>query len=246
MSAIRLLIVDAEDRYWKAAEPDFNGDPRFEHVARAMSSEQAMMKVHTVRPTVAIVDMTVPSPATSELLHRLSTAMPPVPVVAVCEPMDDGHVGYAVGAGASAVLSRTSPPRQMRGIVLEVSAGALPIQRDIAERPDLLKRLISEFQRRLRGNGASHAEQCPLTERERTILDLVASGHANKEIASELDISERTVKNHMTNILAKLTARDRAHAVRIGIQNSWICRDHWQPVPITAAAAPVPVMARAA
>jgi len=236
MSAIRLLIVDAEDKYWKAAEPDFSSDPRFDVVTRANSSEQALMKLHTVRPTVAIVDMTVPSPATSELLHRLSSASSPVPVVAICDLMDDGHVGYAVGAGASAVLSRTAPPRQMRGSVLEVSSGALPIQRDIAERPDLLKRLISEFQRRLRGSASGQTEHCPLTERERTILDLVASGRANKEIASELDISERTVKNHMTNILAKLTARDRAHAVRIGIQNSWICRDGWEPMPLARAA----------
>ena len=232
MAAIRLLIVDAEDRYWREAEPDFTSDPRFEQVSRAVSSEQALMKLHSIRPTVAIVNMTVPSPATSELLHRLSTTMSPVPVVAICELLDDGHVGYAVGAGACAVLSRVSPPKQVRGLVLEASAGAMPIQRDIAERPELLKNLISEFQRRLRGTGPAQADQCPLTERERTILDLVASGHANKQIAGELGISERTVKNHMTNILAKLSARDRAHAVRIGIQNSWICRDHWEPLSI--------------
>jgi DNA-binding NarL/FixJ family response regulator len=236
MPAIRLLIVDSKDQYWKDAEPDFASDPRFEQVSRAVSSEQALMKLHSIRPSVAIVDMTVPSPATSELLHRLSTTTSPVPVVAICEPLDDGHVGYAVGAGACAVLSSVSPPRQVRGIVLEVSAGAMPIQRDIAERPDLLKHLISEFQRRLRGTGPAQNNQCPLTERERSILDLVASGHANKEIASELGISERTVKNHMTNILAKLSARDRAHAVRIGIQNSWICRDRWEPMPVSRTA----------
>lgn len=232
MAAIRLLIVDAEDRYWREAEPEFASDPRFEQVSRAVSSEQALMKLHSIRPSVAIVNMTVPSPATSELLHRLSTTMSPVPVVAICELLDDGHVGYAVGAGACAILSRVSPPKQVRGIVLEASAGAMPIQRDIAERPDLLKHLITEFQRRLRGTGPAQSDQCPLTERERTILDLVASGHANKQIAAELGISERTVKNHMTNILAKLTARDRAHAVRIGIQNSWICREHWEPTPV--------------
>ena len=244
MSAIRLLVVDAEDRYWKDAEPEFLSDPRFEQVSRAVSAEQALMKLHSARPSVAIVDMTVPSPATSELLHRLSTNTSPVPVVAICDPMDDGHIGYAVGAGACAVLSRISPPRQVRGIVLEASSGAMPIQRDIAERPDLLKHLIAEFQRRLRGTGPSSTTRCPLTERERTILDLVASGHANKEIAFELGISERTVKNHMTNILAKLTARDRAHAVRIGIQNSWICRDQWEPTQIMR---PAPaVVARAA
>ncbi len=230
MPAIRLLIVDSEDRYWKEAEPEFASDPRFEQVSRAVTAEQALMKLHAARPSVAIIDLTVPSPATSELLHRLTTTTSPVPIVAICELLDDGHVGYAVGVGACAVLSRMSPPKQVRGIVLEASSGAMPIQRDIAERPDLLRHLISEFQRKLRGNGASASTQCPLTERERTILELVASGHANKEVAFELGISERTVKNHMTNILAKLSAKDRAHAVRIGIQSGWICRDQWEAV----------------
>jgi len=244
MPAIRLLIVDAEDRYWREVEPEFASDPRFEQVSRAVTAEQALMKLHSARPTVAIVDMTVPSPATSELLHRLSTTTSPIPVVAICEPLDDGHVGYAVGAGACAVLSRLAPPRQVRGLVLEASSGALPIQRDVAERPDLLRHLISEFQRRLRNTGPTSISQCPLTERERTILDLVASGHANKEVAFDLGISERTVKNHMTNILAKLSAKDRAHAVRIGIQSGWICRDQWEPAMAVRTA--VASMARAA
>ena len=236
MSAIRLLIVDSDDRYWKTAELDFAGDPRFDSVIRVASAEQALMKLQSSRPNAAVVEMTVPSPATSELLHRLSTGATPVPVVAICDTLDDGHIGYAVGAGASAVLSHSAPAKQVRGTVLEAASGALPIQRDIAERPDLLKRLISDFQRRVRGTGSSQHNPCPITERERSILDLVASGRANKQIAGELTISERTVKNHMTNILAKLNARDRAHAVRIGIQNSWICRDQWDMSSVARAA----------
>ena len=230
MSAIRLLIVDPEDSYWKAAEMDFAADPRFQEVYRVATAEQAILCLHAVRPTVAILDMTVPGPATSDLMRRLTTAAVPVPVVALCESLDDGRVGYAVGAGAAAALGRSAPVRQMRGVVMEVAAGSLPIQRDLAERPVLLSKLISEFQRRLRGGAEASSAPCPLTDRELTILDLVAAGQANKEIAANLDISERTVKNHMTNILSKLAARDRAHAVRIGIQASWICRDQWEPV----------------
>ncbi len=229
MSAIRLLIVDSEDRFWKEIEPEFASDHRFEQVSRAITPEQALVKLHTARPSVAVVDMTVPTPATSEMLRRLSTTTSPVPVIAICEMLDDGNVGYAVGAGAVAVLSRMSPARQVRGIILEVASGAMPIQRDLSERPDLLRRLIAEFQHRLRDSGPDTTIECPLTERERTILDLVASGFANKEVAFELGISERTVKNHMTNILAKLSAKDRAHAVRIGIQSGWICKEKWEP-----------------
>ena len=227
MSVIRLLIVDPDDRYWKAAEADMAADPRFGQVLRVRSHEQALLACHSVQPTVAVVNLTVPSPGATELLRRLVEGTPPAGVVAICESLDDGELSYAVGAGASAAMARTAPLRQMIGSILEVAAGRLPIQRDLSERPLLLSRLIVELQRRLRG-GQPSSDSCPLTNRELSILDMVADGHANKEIAAALDISERTVKNHMTNILAKLTARDRAHAVRIGIEHAWICQDRWQ------------------
>ncbi|MEX0760963.1 MAG: response regulator transcription factor [Dehalococcoidia bacterium] len=237
MAATRLLIVDSDDRYWRPVEPDLAADPRFGQVYRVATCEQAILCLHAVRPTVAVVDMTVPGPATADLMQRLTGSSPAVPVVAISAALDDGRVGYAVGAGASACLPRTAQARQMTATIIEVAGGGMPIQRDLSERPELLSRLISDFQRRLRGNGRGSVEQCPLTVRELTILDLVAGGQANKEIASALEISERTVKNHMTNILAKLMARDRAHAVRIGIQNAWICRDQWTPEPAQKAAA---------
>jgi len=114
--------------------------------------------------------------------------------------------------------------------VIEVLAGELPIHRDVAERPYLLTGLLNEFQRQSRGSVEVETTACPLTARELNILSLVADGNANKEIAELLFISERTVKNHMTNILSKLGARDRAHAVRFGIQNSWIDLEQSEPV----------------
>jgi len=230
MTATRLLIVDSDQRFWDSAQFELAVDPRIEQVTRIDSAQTALMEIGKIRPGVAIVNMSVPSAATSDLVRSLCCANDPIPVIALFDSLDDGRVGYAVGAGARACISKTSHAKQIRGTVIETLAGELPIHRDVAERPYLLTGLLTEFQRQSRGTVEVESAECPLTGRELNILSLVADGNANKQIAELLFISERTVKNHMTNILSKLGARDRAHAVRFGIQNSWIDLEQAEPV----------------
>lgn len=230
MTATRLLIVDSDQRFWDNAQFELAVDPRIDQITRIDSAQAAIAEVARIRPGIAIVNMSVPNAATSDLVRTLCCTNDPIPVIALFDSLDDGRVGYAVGSGARACISKTSPAKQIRGTVIETLAGELPIHRDVAERPYLLTGLLNEFQRQSRGTVEVEATACPLTGRELAILSLVADGNANKEIAELLFISERTVKNHMTNILAKLGARDRAHAVRFGIENSWIDLEQSEPV----------------
>jgi two-component system response regulator DegU len=230
MTSTRLLIVDSDQRFWDSAQFELAVDPRIEKITRIDSAQSALSEVDSRKFGIAIVNMSVPGAATSDLVRNLSCGNDPVPVIALFDSLDDGRVGYAVGAGARACVSKASPAKQIRGTVIEVLAGELPIHRDVAERPYLLTGLLNEFQRQSRGTVEVETTACPLTARELNILSLVADGNANKEIAELLFISERTVKNHMTNILSKLGARDRAHAVRFGIQNSWIDLEQSEPV----------------
>jgi two-component system response regulator DegU len=235
MTATRLLIVDSDQRFWDSAQFELAVDPRIEKITRIDSARSALAELGAMTTSrsgkfgVAIVNMSVPSAATSDLLRNLCCGSDPIPVIALFDTLDDGGVGYAVGTGARACISKVSPARQIRGTVIEILAGELPIHRDVAERPYLLTGLINEFQRQSRGVVEVERNECPLTSRELNILTLVADGNANKQIAELLFISERTVKNHMTNILSKLGARDRAHAVRFGIQNSWIDLETTEP-----------------
>jgi DNA-binding NarL/FixJ family response regulator len=230
MIATRLLIVDSDQRFWDNAQFELAIDPRIDQITRIDSAQSAMANVGLTKPNIAIINMTVPGPATSDLIRTLYSGIESTPIIALFDSLDDGRVGYAVGAGARACISRTSLAKQIRGTVIEVLAGELPIHRDVAERPYLLAGLIVEFQRQSHGVAKVETTACPLTDRELTVLSHVADGNANKEIADLLYISERTVKNHMTNILAKLSAHDRAHAVRFGIQNSWISLGQPEPV----------------
>ena len=230
MAPTRLLIVDSDQRFWDSAQFELAIDPRIDQITRIDSAQAAIASLGSVKPGIVIINMTVPGPTTTDLIRALSAGPEPTPFIALFDLLDDGRVGYAVGSGARACISRMSPARQIRGTIIEVLAGELPIHRDVAERPCLLTDLIAEFQRQSRGAAKTETTVCPLTERELTILSRVADGNANKEIADLLYISERTVKNHMTNILAKLGAHDRAHAVRFGIQNSWISLERPEPV----------------
>lgn len=230
MTATRLLIVDSDQRFWDNAQFELAVDPRIEQITRIDSAQAALLELPKLKTGIAIINMSVPGAATSDLVRALCCASDPIPVIALFDALDDGRVGYAVGTGARACISKTSPAKQIRGTVIETLAGELPIHRDVAERPFLLTGLISEFQRQSRGTIEPKTNTCPLTAREINILSLVADGNANKQIAEILFISERTVKNHMTNILSKLGANDRAHAVRIGIQNSWLDLEQSEPI----------------
>jgi len=223
MVTTRLLIVDSDQRFWDSAQFELAIDPRIDQITRIDSAQSAIAGLSSVKPGIAIINMTIPGSTTTDLIRTLGSESEPTPFIALFDSLDDGRVGSAVGAGARACISRTSPPRQIRGVIIEVLAGELPIHRDVAERPYLLKGLIAELQRQSRGTTQPESTACPLTERELTILTCVADGNANKEIADLLYISERT-------ILAKLGAHDRAHAVRFGIQNSWINLDQPEPI----------------
>jgi len=235
MTATQVLIVDSDQRFWDSTQFELAVDPRIEGITRIDSAQSALAGVsgqsvgNFAKFGIAIVNMSVPGVATSDLIRTLSAGSEPIPVIALFDALDDGRVGYAVGSGARACITKSSPAKQIRGTVIETLAGELPIHRDIAERPSLLTGLITEFQRQSRGTPAVETSTCPLTSRELGILSLVADGNANKQIAQLLFISERTVKNHMTNILAKLGAQDRAHAVRFGIENSWIDLEPSEP-----------------
>ena len=226
MTGTKVLIVDSDTQFWDANQMEIAVDPRIETVSKVESAQLALSNQSAIQSFgVVILNMCVPGPATTELVRQLTGVTFGAKVVALFDVLDDGKVGYALGAGAHACISKQSPARQIVGTIIEVMAGGLPIRRDIAERANVLETLIQEFQRQANGALNPATAECPLTDRELGILNHVADGNANKQIAEILFISERTVKNHMTNILAKMNARDRAHAVRLGIENNWVTLD---------------------
>ena len=227
MTGQRVLAVDSHAQDWQELRDALAaaGGPEILHVPSASAVSSRWLEL--VRPHVALVDVTLPGPAAVALMSMLGRQSPPVPVVALCDEIDDARISFAISAGARACLGRHVSPDQLMRTIREVSSGGFPLARELATRPSLMCQLVSELQCRLRADESqgtpSAAGPCPLTARELAILEMVADGKANKETAVTLDIAERTVKNHLANIFGKLAARGRAHAVRLAMENRWIC-----------------------
>ena len=226
MTGLKILAVDSHDLYWRRSCTTLEADPRFEMVYVVDSVDQALNCIAAVDPDVVMLDITLPGSATLDLASRMQETPGRAVLMAAAEAVDDASLSLAISLGAKACVPRDTSPGRLANVITEVAEGKLPLEREVACRPMLLSSLLTEFQRHLRPafSEFTSTSECPLTNRELGILTLVADGEANKEVAVNLEIAERTVKNHMANILEKLAARSRAHAVRLAVENKWICQ----------------------
>ena len=227
MKRVRLLVIDSHEGFWRDATPKIRNEAAITVAVMPSVTSDTLAQVDTLEADVVAVDIAFPSPAAVELIGQLAWRSPAVPVIGLCDSVDDARLSLALAAGGRACVARDDSIEHICHTVAEVAHGGFPLQQDLVRRPSLLSELVIELQRRLRSSlvqdaNAAPVQRCPLTERELVILEMVASGRANKEIAESLEIAERTVKNHIANILDKLAARGRAHAVAMAIENHWI------------------------
>jgi DNA-binding NarL/FixJ family response regulator len=176
-------------------------------VGEAEDGQDAVEKAATTTPDVVLMDIRMPRldgiGATSKIL-----AAPAPPKVLILTTFDlDDYVYDALQAGASGFLLKSAPPRELAGAIRTVASG------DALLSPEITRRLIEDYVGRPRRTATPHPAFDRLTPREAEVLLLVARGHSNAEIATELHLSEPTVKTHVTRVLAKLGVRDRVHAV---------------------------------
>lgn len=140
--------------------------------------------------------------------------------------VDDERLFEAVRAGASAFLTKDIEAQELISSLDRVAQGEQLINLEVMSRPELAWRVLSEF-RQLTGEdgeagSVSDPKRLPLSVREVEVLDCVAQGLSNKEIAEALFITEQTVKNHMTSVLRKLQVNDRVQAVLCAVRNGWV------------------------
>ena len=234
-TGLKILAVDSHDLHWRRVCEELKQDDRFDLVCVVDSVDQALNCLEVVDPDVVMVDISLPGAVTMDVASRMQEGASRATLIAATSNVDDASLSLAINIGARACVARDISPARLSAVIAEVCNGGLPLEREVARRPVLLSGLLSEFQRKLRPDTSKSTVQaeCPLTDREITILGLVADGDANKEVAMTLAIAERTVKNHMANILDKLDARSRAHAVRMAVENRWICNgETTTPAPV--------------
>ena len=183
-------------------------------VGEAADGEQALAQAATLEPDVVLMDLVMPRLAGVEAIERLRASGSTARVIVLTSFLDEDKVLPAVRAGAAGYLLKDVEPAQLVSAIRTVDRGEALLHPAVAAR--VLQELVSPD-----GAPARGERHDALTAREREVLALVARGQANKAIAFELGVAEKTVKTHVGNILAKLGLSDRTqaalYAVRAGL-----------------------------
>jgi DNA-binding NarL/FixJ family response regulator len=206
---IRVLVADDQALVRGSFRVLVDTAPDLETVGEAGTGAEAVELALRHRPDVVLMDIRMPGmngiEATSQITSSPTTADARVLILTTFDL--DEYVYAALRAGASGFLLKDTPPAELLNAIRVIAAGEALLA------PGVTRRLIAEFARRLEPAPRPATELDGLTEREREVLTLVARGLSNAEIAEHAHISVPTVKTHISHLLTKLAARDRAHLV---------------------------------
>jgi DNA-binding NarL/FixJ family response regulator len=203
---IRLVLCDDQQLVRSGFRMILESEPDFDVVGEAGDGQEVLDVTRRVRPDVVLMDVQMPHVDGLEATATLTELDRPPKVLILTTFERDDYVFTALRAGASGFLLKNAPTDQLVDAVRVVAAG------DALLAPSVTRRIIAEFARRPAAPGATAGLE-RLTEREREVLRVVATGMTNAEIARKLFVGEATVKSHVSSLLAKLGLRDRVQAV---------------------------------
>jgi two-component system, NarL family, response regulator len=203
LNLIRILTVDDHPLLRKGIAALVNNENDMKLVGEATTGEEALEKFRAYRPDVTLMDIQLPGLNGIETIRQIQKEFPKARIIVLTTYTGDVQVLRAIKAGAQGYLLKRQVHRELLDTIRAVHAGQRRIPQDIAV--DLVDQNRDD-----------------LTPREVDVLRLIANGNANKEIADQLSIGEASVKSYVANILSKLDAKDRAHAVTIGLKRGII------------------------
>jgi DNA-binding NarL/FixJ family response regulator len=159
-----------------------------------------------------------------EVTRVVKRRHPQMGVIILTMHEDDEQLFHAIRVGAAAYATKGVESEELTRLIRRVARGEYLINENVLNRPLVASRVLDQF-RDIPGGQSAESVFSPLTPREVEILDSVAQGNSNKEIAALLRISDQTVKNHITSILRKLAVNDRTQAVIYALRHGWIRLD---------------------
>jgi DNA-binding NarL/FixJ family response regulator len=227
---IKLLLVDDHPLFRQGVRAALSVYEEINVVAEAASAEEAIVwlerAIPSQEPTIVLVDLNLPEMSGLELTRLIRHQYPSIGVVMLSMHESDEQAFNALQAGAAAYRPKDIRPKDLVDILRRVARGEYVINDVVFEDPKVASRLLSQFRSMPRDLSDVPGSECtlftPLSEREIEVLEQIASGGSNRDIAEGLGISTQTVKNHISSILRKLSLNDRTQAVLFALRRGWI------------------------
>lgn len=216
---IRIMLVDDHTLVREGTAELLRRIPDFEIIAEAADGQRAVELAGELHPDVIVMDVRMPVLSGHEATRRISESMPEVKVLVLSAYDDDHFVFSLLQAGASGYLLKTAPIDELVRAIYQVHAGDFPLH------PLIMRKIILNLpnqQAQPLPARETPSETEELTEREQQVLQLLARGMPNREIAQTLFLSERTVQAHLTRIFSKMGVTSRLEAVLLAVRLGWL------------------------
>ena len=217
---IKVIIADRQPLFRKGVEFFLKEAPDSVICAEAGSGSELVTRVVNEIPDVVLLDISLASDG-MDLARMVKQHVPSVAVIVIAPAPNDEGLFMAIKARAAGYVSRDISSAELISVIRRASRGEYPLNDSFLSQPKVAAQVLQQFQDFSWGKGVETFVS-PLTPRETEILNYVAKGYLNKQIAGMLDISEQTIKNHVTSILRKLDANARTQAVITAVKRGII------------------------
>jgi len=221
MTKIVVMVIDEEAFFRAGVRQALSRQPDFE-IVDCDPGDSPLDMIDSTLPNVALLGSALGEHSGLELGRKIARYYPNTKVIMLSPNPDDEELFEVIKTAAVACLNRNTAAEELSNTIRRASRGEYPINESLMTRPRVAQQVLKQFKDISSMGEGIETVIAPLTRRETQILNYVAGGNTNKQIADILSISEQTIKSHVSAILRKLNANDRAHAVALAIRNGWI------------------------
>jgi DNA-binding NarL/FixJ family response regulator len=217
---LKVVVVDDHPFFRQGVRDVLDKEIDISVIAESGDGQEALELLRTIRPNVVLMDVNLPTMNGLQVTQKLKNQCPDVNVIILTAYDDEEQIYHAIRIGASAYFAKDVDPGHLLDTVRTVAEGYYVIASKKMTSNQAEQWLLERYRRF--GLKPEDTTFSPLTDREMEILEHIIEGLSNKEIAFRLSISQQTVKNHVTSILAKLNLSDRTQAAIYALRHGWV------------------------